>query len=102
MESFTKLIQRDTLTLVDFYATWCGPCQMLTPVLVELKQRMTDKITIIKIDVDKNTQLTTLYSSKYQIRGVPTLMLFKEGKLLWKQSGFMDIQALDKTIKRFI
>lgn len=94
MSNFQELIDRDQLTLVDFFATWCGPCQMLAPVLEEVKKKLQDDISIIKIDVDKNTALTTQYSTQYQMRGVPTLMLFRKGKLLWKQSGYMDKQTL--------
>ncbi|EHO05094.1 thioredoxin [Myroides odoratimimus CCUG 12901] len=94
MSNFQELIDRDQLTLVDFFATWCGPCQMLAPVLEEVKKELQNDISIIKIDVDKNTALTTQYSTQYQMRGVPTLMLFRKGKLLWKQSGYMDKQTL--------
>ncbi|MCO7722144.1 thioredoxin [Myroides odoratimimus] len=94
MSNFQELIDRNQLTLVDFFATWCGPCQMLAPVLEEVKKELQDDISIIKIDVDKNTALTTQYSTQYQMRGVPTLMLFRKGKLLWKQSGYMDKQTL--------
>ena len=101
MSNFQELIDRDQLTLVDFFATWCGPCQMLAPVLEEVKKELQDDISIIKIDVDKNTALTTQYSTQYQMRGVPTLMLFRKGKLLWKQSGYMDKQTLLGHIDRY-
>ncbi|WP_121964380.1 thioredoxin [Myroides sp. N17-2] len=100
MGNFQELIDRDQLTLVDFFATWCGPCQMLAPVLEEVKKELQDQISIIKIDVDKNTALTTQYSTQYQMRGVPTLMLFRKGKLLWRQSGYMDKQTLLKHIEQ--
>ncbi|MDM1378075.1 thioredoxin [Myroides marinus] len=101
MSNFQELIDRDQLTLVDFFATWCGPCQMLAPVLEEVKKELKDDISIIKIDVDKNTVLTTQYSTQYQMRGVPTLMLFRKGKLLWKQSGYMDKQTLLNHIEQY-
>ncbi|KUF45406.1 thioredoxin [Myroides marinus] len=101
MSNFQELIDRDQLTLVDFFATWCGPCQMLAPVLEEVKKELKDDISIIKIDVDKNTALTTQYSTQYQMRGVPTLMLFRKGKLLWKQSGYMDKQTLLNHIEQY-
>lgn len=101
MGNFQELIDRDQLTLVDFFATWCGPCQMLAPVLEEVKKELQDQISIIKIDVDKNTALTTQYSTQYQMRGVPTLMLFRKGKLLWRQSGYMDKQTLLKHIEQY-
>lgn len=101
MGNFQELIDRDQLTLVDFFATWCGPCQMLSPILEEVKKELRDDISIIKIDVDKNTALTTQYSTQYQMRGVPTLMLFRKGKLLWKQSGYMDKQTLLNHIDQY-
>lgn len=101
MDKFQELIQQDKLILVDFFATWCGPCQMLAPVLEQVKQELGQDITIIKIDVDKNTALTTEYSTRYQMRGVPTLMLFCKGKMLWKQSGFTDKQTLINTINYY-
>lgn len=101
MNKFEELIQSDQLVLVDFFATWCGPCQMLAPVLKEVKAALQDQITIIKIDVDKNTALTTQYSTLYQMRGVPTLMLFRKGKLLWKQSGYLDKQTLLNNIELY-
>lgn len=101
MNKFEELINSDQLVLVDFFATWCGPCQMLAPVLEEVKQTLQDNITIIKIDVDKNQALTTQYSTQYQMRGVPTLMLFRKGKLLWRQSGYMDKQTLLANIEQY-
>ncbi|WP_413513394.1 thioredoxin [Myroides odoratus] len=94
MTKFETLIQSNQFVLVDFFATWCGPCQMQAPVLEEVKAILKDEITILKIDVDKNQALTAQYSTQYNMRGVPTLMLFRQGKLLWKQSGFTDKQTL--------
>lgn len=83
--SFTKIVDSETPVLVDFYADWCGPCKMLAPILKQVKDEMGDGIKIIKIDVDKNQSL----ASRYQVRGVPTLLLFKNGKMLWRQSGVL-------------
>lgn len=94
MTKFETLIQSNQFVLVDFFATWCGPCQMQAPVLEEVKAILKDEIMILKIDVDKNQALTAQYSTQYNMRGVPTLMLFRQGKLLWKQSGFTDKQTL--------
>lgn len=94
MTKFETLIKSDQFVLVDFFATWCGPCKMQDPVLEDVKAQLQDEITIIKIDVDKNQALTAQYSTQYNMRGVPTLLLFRAGKLLWKQSGYTDKQTL--------
>ena len=83
MSSFSKIINQPKPVLIDFYADWCGPCKMMSPVLKQVKDNLGERVSIIKIDVDKNQEL----AAKYQVRGVPTLMLFKNGKQLWRQSG---------------
>lgn len=83
MSSFSKLINQEKPVLVDFYADWCGPCKMMAPILRQVKDNLADRVSIIKIDVDKNQAL----SAKYQVRGVPTLILFNQGKQVWRQSG---------------
>lgn len=85
MSKFSELINTGKPVLVDFFATWCGPCKMLAPVLSEVKAEMGEAISIIKIDVDKNQALAT----QYNVRGVPTMILFKEGQQLWRQSGVL-------------
>lgn len=91
---FNELIQSDTPVLVDFYATWCGPCKTMAPLLEELAGKIGDTARIIKIDVDKNPQA----AEKYQIRGVPTLMVFKRGQVLWRQSGVVPVQQLQQVL----
>jgi len=90
MSSFQQILNDPKPVLIDFYAEWCGPCKMMPPILKELKEKMGETLRIIKIDVDKNQQI----ASKYQVRGVPTLMLVKAGSVLWKQSGMMDANSL--------
>lgn len=92
--SFDNIIQSEKPVLIDFFATWCGPCKMLAPVLKEVKDSLGERITILKIDVDKNQEL----SSKYQVRGVPTMILFQNGKQLWRQSGVLTKDEIIKTI----
>ncbi|MEY2692899.1 MAG: hypothetical protein RIT03_1290 [Bacteroidota bacterium] len=88
--SFQELIQSEKPVLVDFYATWCGPCKKLAPILKEVKDQLGDRISIIKIDVDKNQEI----ASFYQVRGVPTLLLFQNGTQLWRQSGVQSKEIL--------
>lgn len=92
--TFQEAINGDKLVLVDFFAAWCGPCKMMTPVLKELKDRVNDKAMIIKIDVDKNPQA----ADAFQVQGVPTLILFKKGKMLWRQSGVVPAKELEKIV----
>jgi len=94
MSNFDTIIQSEKPVLVDFFATWCGPCKMLGPILKEVKDNLGDRISIIKIDVDKNQQV----ASQYQVRGVPTMILFQNGKQLWRQSGVLQKNDLIKII----
>lgn len=96
MEKFNEMINGEQLTLVDFFATWCGPCKMMHPILEQLKEKMGDDIRILKVDVDKNAAL----SMQYRIQSVPTLMLFKKGEMLWRQSGAMSLNDLMQKISQ--
>lgn len=98
MDKFQQLINGDKPVLVDFFATWCGPCQMLAPILNDVKGTLGDKITIIKIDVDKNQGL--MMNPQFQVRGVPTLMLFQKGKMLWRQSGVLQKDDIIRAIQQ--
>ena len=98
MEKFNDVINSDQLTLVDFYATWCGPCKMMHPVLEQLKADLGDSIRIIKLDVDKSGDI----AEAYRIQSVPTLMLFRGGEMLWRQSGVMRLADLKATISNYL
>src|ERR1700712_191313 len=96
-QTFRDLIQSDKPVLVDFFATWCGPCKAMAPILKEVKLQVGDAATIVKVDVDKNQ----LAASDYQVQGVPTLILFKNGQPLWRQSGVVPKEGLVNIIKKY-
>ena len=96
MENFNEIINSEQLTLVDFFATWCGPCKTMHPVLEQLKEQMGDRLRILKIDVDKNEAL----SATYRVQAVPTLMLFRQGQLLWRQSGALSLSQLKEIVEK--
>ena len=97
MEKLNEIINGSQLTLVDFFATWCGPCKMMHPVLEQLKEEMGDSLRIIKIDIDKNEALM----EQYRIQSVPTLMPFRKGDALWRQSGAMSLSDLKKVVNSY-
>jgi len=93
--NFSEIIKEEIPVLVDFFADWCGPCKTLAPILKEVKAELGDGVKIVKIDVDKNQKL----AGKYQVRGVPTMILFKNGAQLWKQSGVLQKSQIIEIIK---
>lgn len=97
MENFEDIINSDKPVLVDFFATWCGPCKMMHPVLDDLHAKIGDKVRIIKVDIDKNEQL----AAAYNVRSVPTLMVFKAGQLKWRESGVMQVAALEQVLAQY-
>lgn len=97
MENFNDIINSEQLTLVDFFATWCGPCKMMHPVLEQLKDELGESIRIIKIDVDKNNNL----AMNYRVQSVPTLMLFRKGEMLWRQSGALRLNDLKAIVSQY-
>jgi thioredoxin 1 len=98
MSHFKKILSDNKPVLLDFYADWCGPCKMMAPVLTQLKEKMGDRLRILKIDVDKNQSL----AAQYKVRGVPTLVLMQHQNVVWKQSGVMDINTLEQTIEKHL
>ena len=98
MNKFQDIIAGDTPVLVDFFEEWCGPCKMMKPVLEELKKKMGNKIIILKIDIDKNISL----SSEYRIQSVPTLVLWKQGEIIWRQSGALSLNELEQILSSYI
>ncbi|MFV8442382.1 thioredoxin [Flavobacterium sp. LB2P44] len=94
MSNFDTIIKSEKPVLIDFFATWCGPCKTLGPILKAVKENLGETISIIKIDVDKNQQI----SNQYQVRGVPTMILFQHGIQLWRQSGVLSKEEIIKII----
>ena len=100
MAKFEDIIQGNTLVFVDFFATWCGPCKMMHPVLEGLKKQLGERVKIVKIDIDSpvNRQMV----NSYQVQAVPTLMLFKAGKMVWRQSGAMQATQIRQVIEKHL
>jgi len=97
MATFAEKINSDKPTLVDFHAEWCGPCKMMEPILKSVHQKLGEKITFLKVDIDKNPQA----ANAYQIRGVPTLILFQKGQIKWRQSGVVSAQMLENILSQY-
>ncbi len=95
MNDFNAMIQENKPTLVDFFATWCGPCRIQAPILEEVKKRVGDKANIIKVDIDQNSEL----AAKYRVQSVPTLIMFKNGEAVWRAVGVQQAELLEEKIK---
>lgn len=97
MEKFDDIIKSEKPVLVDFFATWCGPCKMMHPVLEELHTKVGEKARILKVDIDKNQELAALYN----VRSVPTFMIFQNGEMKWRASGAMPMEVLEQELAKF-
>lgn len=98
MNDFNEMIKDSKPTLVDFFATWCGPCKMQSPILEQVKNKMGDSVNIVKVDVDKNPEL----SERYRIQSVPTLIVFKNGEPLWRGYGVHQAEQLEAKLREHI
>jgi thioredoxin 1 len=94
MNKFQELINSDKPVLVDFFAEWCGPCKMMAPILKDVKNKLGDAVTIVKVDVDKNSDA----ARQFNIQGVPTLMVFQNGEVKWRQSGVVQARQLEHVL----
>ncbi len=93
--TFEELIDSDKPVLIDFFATWCGPCKAMSPALQQLADEMGEKVKVVKIDIDKNKVL----QKKYNVSSVPTVMIFKNSKQMFRQSGTMMLPQLKSAVK---
>lgn len=98
MNEFDEMIARPKPTLVDFFATWCGPCRMQGPILEQVKNEVGDIANVIKVDIDRNAEL----AARYNIRSVPTLILFKGGEAVWRGYGLHQKDPLVTKVKEFV
>lgn len=98
MSDFSEIINSDKPTLVDFYTNWCVPCEMMTPIIEQTKNSLGDEATVLKINIDNNAEV----ARKYQIRSIPTLLIFKEGEVVWRQSGVPQKEMIVESVKKFI
>jgi thioredoxin 1 len=97
-QSFNEIISGNKPVLVDFYADWCGPCKMMSPVVEQVSKEMAEQVRVLKVDVDRNQSA----AMAYQIQGVPTFIIFKNGKVVWRQSGAMPAQTLRSALQQSI
>ena len=97
-ETFGEIIAAEKPVLIDFTAEWCGPCKMMKPILEQLRQKMGEKIRILKIDIDRSPAV----SSAFDIHAVPTLMLIQKNNILWRQSGVVQANELERIINQVV
>ena len=97
MGNFGAIINSGKPVLVDFHAEWCGPCKVMAPILKQVKDKLGDKVTILKVDIDRNPAV----AGHYKVQAVPTLLLFRNGQVKWRQSGVVPLQALVQAVEQF-
>jgi thioredoxin 1 len=95
--AFAEIIRGETPVLVDFYATWCGPCKTISPILQDFARQMGDRVRVLKIDVDKNQAV----ANKYKVQSIPTLIIFKNGEIKWRQTGVVQKKVLEEMVNKF-
>ncbi len=98
MKDFNEIIKSSKPTLVDFYATWCSPCKVLSPIIEQTKSDLGEEATVLKVNIDNNVDV----ARQYQIRSIPTLLLFKEGNVVWRQNGVPNKELIVESVKKFI
>ncbi|MDE6270642.1 MAG: thioredoxin [Muribaculaceae bacterium] len=95
MADFNEMINSDKPTLVDFFATWCGPCRMQAPILEQVKSKVGDAANVIKIDIDQNSEVAT----RYRVQSVPTLIVFVNGEAVWRGVGVHQADQLEAKLR---
>lgn len=98
METFQQIINGEKPVLIDFYATWCGPCKAMSPIVEQIGKEMQGQARVLKIDVDKNQAV----SAQYQIQAVPTFMIFKKGQMVWRQPGGVDKMTIMNQLRKYL
>lgn len=98
MEAFQQIINGDKPVLIDFYATWCGPCKAMSPIVESLGKELQGKARVLKIDVDKNQAL----AAQYKVQAVPTFLIFKRGQVVWRKAGGVDKMTMMQQLNLFM